>query len=71
MNSQKDHFAAMRKNKPMNISKNKIKPIRMRKDRSMPATGGHLNILQKDEEIINIEQLSDEIFEKSIHGEVQ
>ena len=40
----------------------------MRKDRSMPATGGHLNILQdeNDTEIINIEQLSDEIFQKSI-----
>lgn len=70
MNSQKDHFAAMRINKPTNISKNKMKPIRIRKDRSMPATGGHLNILQKDEEIINIEKLSDEIFEKSINGEV-
>ena len=35
----------MRSNKQINMCKTKIKPIRMRKDRSMPATGGHLNIL--------------------------
>jgi len=42
--------------------------MRMRKDRSMPVTGGHLNILhdENDTEIINLEQLSDEIFQKSI-----
>ena len=47
MNNTKNHFAAMRTNKQIKISKNKIKPMRMRKDRSMPATGGHLNILHE------------------------
>jgi len=65
MKNSKDKIAAMRTNKPTQIFKNKIKPMRMRKDRSMPATGGHLNILheQNDVEIIKVEQLSDEIFE--------
>lgn len=73
MNNSKNHFAAMRTNKPIKISKNKIKPMRMRKDRSMPATGGHLNILhdENDTEIINLEQLSDEIFQKSIEVQLE
>ena len=68
MNSQKESFEAIRTSKPLNISKNKIKPMRIRKDRSMPATGVHLNILheEKDEEIIKTEQLSEEVFEKCL-----